>query len=99
GCVVFCRKLLKRSRACRLPCRCQGLVNQHVAAVTGLDRRLCWVRVTRDHDTAIGSIEPITVAFHGMLRCEGSNRYVRILVDKAGADLVCVDLIALREVA
>ena len=97
GRVVFGGKPLERIRARRQPCGRLGLVNQHVAAVTGLDRRLCWVRVTRDDDTAIGSIEPIAVAPHGMLRCEGSDRHVRVLVDDAGADLVGVDLMALRE--
>ena len=53
GRVVFGRKLLKPLGPRRQPRRRVRFVNQHIAAVAGINRCLRWIRVARDDDTAI----------------------------------------------
>ena len=73
------------------------LVDQHIAAAARIDRCLYRIRVARDDDAAIRCVEAIAVALHGMLRCEGRHRDVRVLVDDTCGDLVGVRSVAIRE--
>src|SRR5262245_36384517 len=64
-----------------------GLVDEHVAAIAGIDRGLGRARVTRDDDAAVRRVETVPVALDGVLRREGGYGNVRILVNDTAADL------------
>ena len=95
--MVLGGKRLESDRPSRQPCRGVRLVNQHVAATTGIDRFLRRVRVARDDDTAIRRVEAVAVTLHGVLRGEGSHRHIFVLVDDARTNLVRIHVVALRE--
>jgi hypothetical protein len=82
--VVLGGEPLKRLRSAGQPRGCLDLVDQHVAATTGIDGGLGRVRVARDDDGAIRRLEAISIAFHGVLGREGRHGDVLVLVDEAG---------------
>ena len=92
-----CRPGAASFRPLRQP-RCRmHFVDQHVAAMARIDRRLRRIRVAGDHDAAIGRVEAIAVALHRVLGRKRGDRDVRVLVDDAGGDLVRVHLVAVGE--
>src|ERR1700730_7300941 len=74
-------------------------MDQNIAAVTGVDRRLDWVRVAGDHDTAVRRVKAISVTLHRMFRRKGSDRDLFVLIDDSGFYFVGVHSPAIRETA
>ena len=99
GRVVFGRKLLKPLGPRRQPRRRVRFVNQHIAAVAGINRCLRWIRVARDDDTAIRRFEAVAVTLHSVFRGEGSDRHVLILVNLTGLYFMSIHLVTVGECA
>ena len=72
-------------------------MDQYVAAVTGFDCGISWVRVPGDYNTAIFCIEAITIAFHCMLGWESRHGDVRILIDHTCCDFMCIHFITISK--
>src|SRR6185436_7554107 len=70
-----------------------NFVNQDVTAAAGIDRCLSGIRIARDHDASVRSVEPVSITFHRMPGGKRRHRNVLILVDDARDYLVCIHFV------
>src|SRR5262252_2705854 len=71
-------------------------VDQNVAAVASFDRLLSGAGIARNDDAAVGSVESVPVALHGVFRGERGDCDPCVSVDDTGLDFVGVHSPALR---